>query len=118
MQETDESTSTLALSQQAITAVDATAWVVLASALQEGQAELDAADSNDVGNVTVSFFSRTGEFIARDRDGWHSLDHDCCPGDIVRCGLLATVAVGHGEVVVMVSVVPYLRAGMRLYPLL
>lgn len=120
MQGNDQSTSNLTQFQQAITAVDATAWAVLTSALQEGQAELDAADPDDVWNVTARFFPRTGQFSASNREGQPSMSHECFPSDIVKPphagGILETVAMGHGDVVVIVSMVPYLRAGHEASP--
>ncbi|MFC4637841.1 hypothetical protein [Deinococcus hohokamensis] len=100
---------------QAIAEVDAAAWGHLTSAFEDGQAELNAADPNDVWNVTARFVPRTGQFGASNREGQPSLSHDCFPSDIIKPphpgGILEAVAMGHGDVVVIVSMVLYLRAG-------
>ena len=120
MQGNDECADNLTRFQEAITAVDATAWAVLTSALQDGQAELDAADPNDAWNVTARFLPRTGQFSSSNKEGQPSLPQSCFPSDIVTPphahNILENVAMGHGEVIVLVSMVPYLRAGHEATP--
>ena len=90
------------------------------SALQDGQAERHAADRNDAWNVTARFFPRTGRFSASNRDGQPSLPHAAYPSDLVSGPqarvILTDVASGHGDVVVILSMVPYLRAGHEASP--
>lgn len=87
----------------------------LTSALEDGQAEIDAADRNDPWNVTARFWPRTGQFSASDLNGQPSMRHDCFPSDLIRghhaAAYLEDVVMGHGDVVAMISLVPYLRAG-------
>ena len=99
---------------QVVAEVDAAAWGHLTSALQDGQAELHAADLNDAWNVTARFVPRTGRFSASNRDGQPSLPHACYPSDLISGPqarvILDDVAIGHGDVIVILSMVPYLRA--------
>lgn len=100
--------------------MDPAAWGHLTSALQDGQAELHAADRNDTWNVTARFFPRTGHFSASNRNGQPSLPHASYPSDLVSgpqaCVILDDVAIGHSDVVVILSMVPYLRAGHEASP--
>ena len=104
----------------AVAEVDAAAWGHLTSAIQDGQAELHAADLNDAWNVTARFFPRTGRFSASNCDGQPSLSHDSYPSDLILGSqarvILDNVAIGHGDVVVILSMVPYLRAGHAASP--
>lgn len=105
---------------QAIAEVDADAWGHLTSALEDGQAELHAAEPNDAWNVIARFYPRTGRFGASNLEGQPRLPHDGLPSDLVSApharGILDDAAMGHGEVVVILSMVPYLRAGYEASP--
>jgi hypothetical protein len=91
----------------------------LMSALQEGLAEYDQADRNDVWNVNACFWPQTGGFTFSSRDGSRSpsqsgtySSHLLRPGD--SSGILREVGLGHAYVVVMISMTPYVRAGHEL----
>lgn len=91
---------------------------VLTVALQQGIAEYVAMDRNEMWNVTARFWLTSCGFGASDREGRPELGQDCYTSNLVLAGdgsgILSMVRSGHACVVVLVSLVPYIRSGHEL----
>ena len=91
---------------------------VLTVALQQGVAECEAMDRNEMWNVTARFWLTSCSFGASDWEGRPELGQECYPSNLVLDGdiggILSMVRSGHACVVVLVSLVPYIRLGHEL----
>lgn len=90
----------------------------LTAALHQGVAEAEAADPNDLWNVTARFWPTSGRFTRSDREGHPSLEQECFLSELIiegdRGGILRMKSLGHADVVVLIPLVPYIRAGSEL----
>ncbi|MBZ9712500.1 hypothetical protein [Deinococcus multiflagellatus] len=100
---------------QALDEVSPDAVKTLADALRDGLEEFEAADPNDMWNVTARFWPTTCRFTRSDREGLPGVGQDCFRSELIRPDdrgeILRMVNMGHASVVVLISLVPYLRAG-------
>lgn len=90
----------------------------LTLALQHGLVEYEAANRNEVWNVTARLWPTSGQFTRSDREGRPGFGQDCYASSLLvsgdRSGILRMVELGNAHVVVLISLVPYLRAGHEL----
>ncbi|WP_145999504.1 hypothetical protein [Deinococcus sp. UR1] len=103
---------------QALEKVDPEAAEALRAALYHGLEEFEAADRNDIWNVTARFWPAACRFTGSDREGRPGFGQTCLPSEMIlpddRGGVLRMVNMGHATVVVLISLVPYIRAGQEL----
>lgn len=99
---------------EAIEVVDPKAAETLLAALHHGLEEFEAADRNEMWNVTARFWPATCSFTGSDREGQPGFGQACFPSEMIlpddREGVLRMVNMGHADVVVLISLVPYIRA--------